>query len=107
LVGRNDEALKVVDVALQLSPDNWMLHNNRGEILKKRGRHQEAIEAYQEALRLNPEALDLYNDLADNYFIINQPEQAIAALERGLKLAAAHTDRIKIESFTKRIRDKR
>lgn len=106
LAGRNEEALIALQAALQLSPNDWTLYNNLGEVLKNLGRHLEAIGAYQEALRLNPDALSLYNDIADNYFKINQPEQAIAALQRGLELATARADRIEMEKFTTRIRDK-
>jgi tetratricopeptide (TPR) repeat protein len=107
LAGRNDEALIAYQSALSMSPDDWTLYNNLGEVLKNMGRHQEAIEAYRQALRLNPNALDLYNDIADNYFKMNQPDQAIAALQRGLELATARADRIIMEKFAGRIRDKR
>ncbi len=105
LVGRNEEALVPVRAAIRLSPDEWTLHNNLGEVLKNLGRYQEAIGSYQEALRLNPDALDLYNDIADNYFKINQPAKAIAALQRGLELATSRGDSVKVEDFTKRLRN--
>jgi Flp pilus assembly protein TadD len=106
LAGHNEKALIAVHEALSLSPADWTLHNNRGEILKNLCRYQEAIGAYHEALRLNPNALDLYNEIANNYFKIKQHEQAIAALQQGHERAAAHGDRIEMEQFAKRIREK-
>jgi tetratricopeptide (TPR) repeat protein len=106
LAKRNDEALIAYQEAISRAPDDWILYNNLAEVLKNLGRHQEAIKTCEQALRLNPEWLDLYNDIADNYFKMNQPDQAIAALQRGLELATARADRIKMEKFTERIRNK-
>ena len=106
LSGRNEEAVTAARAALVLFPNDWRFYNTLGEAQKNLGRHKEAIEAYQQALRLNPAALDLYNDIADRYFQMNQPESAVTALQRGLELATARADRIKMDSFAKRIRDK-
>jgi tetratricopeptide (TPR) repeat protein/ADP-heptose:LPS heptosyltransferase len=52
--GRHDEALKVFDKAIQLSPDNAELWKQMGDILVQQERHDQALLGYQHALKLDP-----------------------------------------------------
>lgn len=103
--GRNEEALVAQRSAIAMLPDDWTQYNNLAEVFKRLGRHQEAIEAFEQALRMNPKAIDLYDGIADNYLALRQPEQARAALQKGLELATAGGDGIKIERFSSRLRE--
>jgi tetratricopeptide (TPR) repeat protein len=53
-VGRLDEALKVIDKAVQLKPDDADLWRNLGLILGELGRFDDAILALQRVLKLDP-----------------------------------------------------
>ncbi len=52
---RFDEALKQLDMAIQISPDNLMAHSLRGETLIKLRKPKEALKAFKMVLYLHPE----------------------------------------------------
>src|SRR5690242_21469298 len=51
-VGKNDQALVAQQQAIALSPDDWTLYNNLGEILKKLGRSEEHTSELQSHVNL-------------------------------------------------------
>jgi tetratricopeptide (TPR) repeat protein len=53
-LGRYDEALTEIDVAIQLEPINPEPYHNRAVVLEKQGKRDEAIHQYREALRYQP-----------------------------------------------------
>jgi tetratricopeptide (TPR) repeat protein len=55
---RYDEALKVFDKAIQLSPHDAELWRQMGDILVEQEHHDQAFLSYQHALRLNPDHPD-------------------------------------------------
>jgi len=54
LHGEYDEALRLLDIALQLSPDFDRAFEFRGDVFAAQARWDDATRAYQEALSLNP-----------------------------------------------------
>jgi tetratricopeptide (TPR) repeat protein len=46
-LGRHDEALVAIDVAMNSRPDDPLVHRHRSIILRKLGRHEEAQHAYR------------------------------------------------------------
>lgn len=52
----------LVSRALEVSPENWLAHNNMGKVRESQGRTEEAISHYEEAIRINPRfSLPYYN----------------------------------------------
>jgi tetratricopeptide (TPR) repeat protein len=83
--GRYEEALKVFDKAIQLSPDNAELWRQMGEILVQQERYDQALLSYQHALKLNPDHPDaLYKSgaILDRF---GRYEEALADLDRSDK----------------------
>jgi tetratricopeptide (TPR) repeat protein len=83
--GRYEEALKVFDKAIQLSPDNAELWRQMGDILVQQERHDQALLSYQHALKLNPDHPDaLYKSgaILDRF---GRYEEALADLDRSDK----------------------
>ncbi len=54
-VPRNDEALKIIDRAIEISPDFAELHDTRAEVLIASGRKSDAIASFEDALKRDPE----------------------------------------------------
>ena len=54
-LGRLDEALEHLDVALRLDPINPEAHHNRAVIFERQGKREAASEEYRTALRYNPQ----------------------------------------------------
>jgi tetratricopeptide (TPR) repeat protein len=57
-LGRQDEALQVLDRAVQLKPDDVELRRNMGNALLKAGRSGEALRCFQRVVELNPRDAD-------------------------------------------------
>jgi tetratricopeptide (TPR) repeat protein len=56
-LGRDDEALAELEVALTLDPINPEGYHNKGVLLERRGRRGEAVEQYRTAVRYRPDFL--------------------------------------------------
>jgi tetratricopeptide (TPR) repeat protein len=54
-LGRYDEAVRHLDVAIELEPLNAEAYHNLGVILERQGNPEAAIEEYQTAVRYNPQ----------------------------------------------------
>jgi tetratricopeptide (TPR) repeat protein len=59
--GRNEEALKTFDKAVQLKPDDAELWKNLGMVLSDLARPADALLSFQHALKLNPRDWDAAN----------------------------------------------
>ena len=51
---RYEEALEIVDAALEVKPDSPTEWSNRGFVLSALGRNEEALEAFEKALFFDP-----------------------------------------------------
>lgn len=51
---RYEEALEIVDAALELKPENPVEWSNRGFVLSALGRNEKALEAFEKALAFDP-----------------------------------------------------
>jgi tetratricopeptide (TPR) repeat protein len=83
--GRYEEALKVFDKAIQLSPDDAELWREISDILVQQERHDQALLGYQRALKLNPDHPDaLYKSgvILDRF---GRYEEALAHLDHSDK----------------------
>jgi protein O-mannosyl-transferase len=65
--GRLDEALREVDEALRLNPDDVNTRNSVGTVLMNLGRVDEAIGQFQEAVRRWPRFAEAHSNLASAY----------------------------------------
>ncbi|MCD6522131.1 MAG: tetratricopeptide repeat protein, partial [Candidatus Diapherotrites archaeon] len=53
-LGKNGEALKACNLALEINPDSIYRLLNKGAILFRMGRHEEALEHFNKVLDINP-----------------------------------------------------
>lgn len=63
-------ALKILDQAIALHPENFIFHHSKGLIFQKLGKHEEAIAAYLTAHELAPENLLIPLNIATCYYNI-------------------------------------
>ena len=65
--GAGDEALELLERALEQLPKDADLRNNYGNVLRQMERWPEALAAYQKAVELAPDHADVHNNLGLMY----------------------------------------
>jgi predicted Zn-dependent protease len=85
--GRCDDAVQVLDLALQHRPHDAELHFNLGIALEDQRRTEEAIAAYERAIALHPELADAHFNLARLHEQAGRPHRALRHLHEYRRLA--------------------
>jgi Flp pilus assembly protein TadD len=75
-------ALKTLEEAGRLAPNDWEVHSTHGVALDSTGRFAEAKAAYARALALSPENPAVLNNLALSQAMAGRLDQGIATLSR-------------------------
>lgn len=81
---RYEEALEIVDAALEVKPDSPTEWSNRGFVLSALDRNKEALEAFEKALSFDPESPKILTSRGIVYFRMGQPEKALEAFDEAL-----------------------
>jgi protein O-mannosyl-transferase len=76
---------KLFGHTLEITSDNYFIHNNLGVVLYENGRHDEATVHYNEALRVNPEWPEANYNLATALLDSGDYAEAAAHYETALK----------------------
>lgn len=88
---RLDDALKSLDAALKLDPQNTEALFRRGVILQKQNKVEEAVASYREVVRIDPNHFKAHHNLANIYSYEKANNvQAIFHYRRFLSLAPTH-----------------
>jgi tetratricopeptide (TPR) repeat protein len=74
--GRLEEAEKTYRRALELSPDEFLVHNNLGLLYMQRGMYLEAERAFEREIELHPLLPDPYRNLVRLSYRQGRPERA-------------------------------
>lgn len=82
--GRSDVALRFLERARELSPDNFRILFNIGWVHDGNGRYEEALRYYRDALALNPEAAAARTNLGVVLSRLGQHREAVSELERAV-----------------------
>lgn len=85
-MGRDEEALPVVDLALRLAPTDGELHNNRGIALAMLMRWDDSIASFAEALRWSPNDPEIHKNLGHAWFRMGRWNEAVAALLKAIEI---------------------
>ncbi|MCK9554425.1 tetratricopeptide repeat protein [bacterium] len=59
-----EEGLKLIELAIALSPDNGIIISTKAELLYKTGRYEEAYQCVKKAIELEPDEKEIQKDLA-------------------------------------------
>jgi len=81
---RNSESLWTHTLAC--TSDNFVGHNNLGNVLHQKGDVDEAIVQYQKALEINPANAEVHNNLGNILLEKGQVDEAIAHCQRALEI---------------------
>jgi tetratricopeptide (TPR) repeat protein len=85
-LGRNEEAIRCYDKALELDPRYVAAWNNKGVSLKSLGRNEEAIRCLDKALELDPRDVYAWNNKGNSLNSLGRNEEAIRCYDQALKL---------------------
>ena len=85
-MGREAEALAVLERLLNEAPEGPKALNNLGEVLLTLGRYSEARDRLHEAIRLDPDLPEAYNNLALAERRLGRPEAAMRAGREALRI---------------------
>ena len=81
-----DEAIKAYTEAIELTPNDYSLFNNRGVSYHTKGEFEKAIADYTKSVELNPYHFSAYNNRGAAYEDIGIIEQAVADYRKALEL---------------------
>ena len=81
-VGRNEEAIRVADIAMKLNPSDYAVLNTKGMVLSEMGRYKDSATAYDAALKLNPNDSSISYNKACNYALSLQLNDALNFLQK-------------------------
>jgi arylsulfatase A-like enzyme/Tfp pilus assembly protein PilF len=76
-MGRGDEAVKELKMAIQLEPNDYDSNSTLGRVLLKQGNAAAALPYLQKALEVRPNFADAHYYLADAYFQLGQPGESL------------------------------
>lgn len=85
------EAIRLIDKAKTLKPDEHLIHFNLGNALRAMGHLAQAGEAFSTALRLRPDHLEALKNLGNTFKEQNRMAEAIACYDRLLAIEPGHT----------------
>ncbi len=83
-LARYEEALGIVDAALEVKPDSPTEWSNRGFVLSALGRNEEALEAFEKALFFDPGSSKILTSKGIVYFRMGLPEKALETFDEAL-----------------------
>ena len=83
---RFEEALKSYNKALEIKPDHFFAHNNKGITLKDLNRYEEALESYDKAIEINPSFIEPYNNKGNIFKDIKQYDKALENYQKIMNL---------------------
>ncbi len=80
------EAMKLVQKALDLQPENWAYIHSLGWGYFKQGKLDEARSALQRAIRANPYNVEAHEHMGDLYQAMGMPKEAVRHWKKALEI---------------------
>lgn len=87
-----DQALGLIDRAIQIDPNNAVVWNNRGNTLRALNRHQPAIESYNKAITLKGDYPVAYYNLGNVLRDLKKPGAAVEIYTKAITLKADYAE---------------
>jgi tetratricopeptide (TPR) repeat protein len=78
--------------SVQRNPEDWMGHNNLGDLLVRSGRAAEAVDHYERALRLAPDLAEIEYNLGGALLQLGRGNEAIPAYLAAIRLHPDYPD---------------
>ena len=83
---RFKDAIKYFNISLKISPNNYVIYNNIGNLFKTLGKTDDAINSYNKAIELNKNNPEAYNNKAEILFLLKKFDEAINMYQEVLKI---------------------
>lgn len=85
-MGRLDEALKEIDLAIQKFPNSYKFYDLQASVYRRRNQHEKAIECYKKMITIDPaKKASLKNSIAGAYMQINRNDESLQILNQLIK----------------------
>ena len=95
--GNREEGVRLIGLSLDISPQQPVALNNRGNALVDLKRFEEALASYDRAIALNPGYTEAYYNRGNALLGLQRPAEALASYDRAIALnpgyAQAHNNR--------------
>jgi tetratricopeptide (TPR) repeat protein len=93
--GKYELALKTVEKAIELKPDDVRFWDGKGILLIKLGRYDDALKHLEEAIKFKPDSQGLLYNLACAYSMKGDKGKALSALKRAVELDISNKEMAK------------
>jgi tetratricopeptide (TPR) repeat protein len=90
--GEHAEALRHIDLALKLQPDNAVALNNRGVVLQELRRLHQALASFARAVGLRPDYAEAHANQGNALKALGRLAEALASYDRALALQPNHAE---------------
>jgi len=102
-----EEALKLIQKAMELKPNMGYITDSLGWVYYKLGNYEKAMTELEKANQLTPDDSTISEHLADSYFKLSQIEKAMELYERALKLDPKPDQKERLQKKIKELKEKR
>jgi predicted CXXCH cytochrome family protein len=90
--GKNDEAIRSYQTAIQRKPDFRPAWLGLGRSLSKAGKRAQAVEALEKAAAMGPEDATIQNDLGLSYLVEGRSADAVRAFQKAVMVDPEHSE---------------
>lgn len=84
--GKDDEAKRLVNLALSMNPEDSQAYTQEGILLAREGNKEEAIDRFREAVRLDPNNAKTHHKLGVLLSELNRTDEAYSELKEAMRL---------------------
>jgi len=106
-LGRLDEAIEMLEKAVEVDPEDLANHNLLGFCYYTTKRHQQAVVCFRRAVEIEPTSAIDWANLASNLRDLGKTEEAVAMYEKALSLdPTIGFARVSLAKLTKKLEDR-
>ncbi len=100
LLGKEEEAIKIFDRALEIKPDDYDSLRSKGVSLSKLGKEEEAIKLFDRALEIKPDDCNSLRSKGISLSKLGKEEEAIKLFDRALEIKPDDYDSLRSKGIS-------